>query len=188
MPESKVIGKGDDSAKLFIQKSLAGNETHGFDHDSVYYVQGHYYLFEYLKCDSKKVTPHTSNPRYYPYNWKKFYSLWQTAQRLKAYLLLINYSDREADQNLVKVMHVKDFNYTALDSYLEKCEKGLWGGQCDYLVMDEYKISFDEFSKYLCKINSYASLPEEENTRVPQRIFKYYERIQEAIKQPILPK
>ena len=45
--ESKAIGKADDSSKLFIQKALAGVDTHGFDLDSVYCIQGEYYVFEY---------------------------------------------------------------------------------------------------------------------------------------------
>lgn len=189
MNDSKAIGKSDDSAKLFIQKALAGEDTHGFDHDSIYYVQGKYYLFEYLKCESNKVTPHTSNPKYYPYNWKKFYSLWQTAQRLQAYLLLVNYSDRPQDSNLVKVMHIKDFNYNAIDEYLIRTENGGWGGQCDYLIMDEYKLTFDQYSQYLCKLNSLASLPSDDNKALPKHLLKYVQMLsnQINIKQPILP-
>jgi hypothetical protein len=175
---------------LFIQKSLKGSDTHGFDHDSVYYVQGKYYLFEYLKCESDKVSPHTSNPKYYPYNWKKFWSLWQTAKRLNAYLLLINYSDRKRDSNQVKVMYVKDFDYEALEKYLERSACGGWRDHCEYLVMDEYKITFEQYSEYLCKINSLASLPSNENDRLQQRIMAYVSKMSEAsmIKQPILPR
>lgn len=187
--ESKAIGKSDDSAKLFIQKALKGSDTHGFDHDSVYYVHGKYYLFEYLKCESNRVSPHTSNPKYYPYNWKKFYSLWQTARRLNAYLLLINYSDRPADSNQVKVMYVKDFDYTALEKYLERAERSGWGGQCEYLIMDEYKITFDQYSEYLCKINALASLPNDEVDKLPQRLLAYVNKMANVglVKQPILP-
>lgn len=189
MNESKAIGKSDDSAKLFIQKSLKGTNTHGFDHDSVYYVQGKYYLFEYLKCESDRVSPHTSNPKYYPYNWKKFYSLWQTARKLDAYLLLINYSDRQSDSNQVKVMYVKDFDYHALEKYLERSESGGWKGQCEYLVMEEYKITFEQYSQYLCKINSLASLPEEGEDTLPARILAYINQTAKngMVKHPILP-
>lgn len=187
MNQSKAIGKSDDSAKLFIQKALRGNETHGFDHDSVYCVAGKYYLFEYLKCESNRVTPHTSNPKYYPYNWKKFYSLWQTAQRLCAYLLLVNYSDRLSDQNLVKLMYVKNFDYDSLDKYLERAENG-FRGAWEYMVMDEYKLTFDQFSNYLCRLNSLATLPVVENGDLPKRILAYANMLSNSkIRQPILP-
>lgn len=173
MNDSKVIGKGDDSAKLFIQKGLAGEVTHGFDLDSVYYVQGKYYLFEYLKCESDRVSPHTSNPKYYPCNWKKFYSLWQSAKRLNAYLLLVNYSDRIQDSKQVKVMYVKDFNYNALEEYLIRAKNGNRSGQCEYLVLEEYKISSDQYSEYLCRLNSLASLPSEEQKKLPKHLLAY---------------
>lgn len=189
MNESKAIGKSDDSAKLFIQKSLKGSATHGFDHDSIYYVQGKYYLFEYLKCESEKVSPYTSNPKYYPYNWKKFYSLWQTACRLDAYLFLINYSDRERDSNEVKVMYVKSFDYEALDKYLEAIDQGDRGGRCEYLIMEEYKITFDKYSKYLRYINGLASLPSD--NKLPQRVLDHVSMSKKVnavlIEHPILP-
>ena len=184
--QSKILGKGDDSAKIFIKKSLGKYDTHGFDHDSIYYVQGKYYLFEYLKCDNSHMTPHTSHPRYYPNNWRKFYSLWQTSKRLGAYLLLVNYSLRPEDENLVKVMYVKNFDYQKLDKYLDSNEK-----KCDYLIMDEYKLSFDEFSKYLIALNTLASLPKAENEELPSHIMRYIrtlERPDIKKRHPLLPK
>ena len=187
---SKAIGKGDDSAKLFIKKALKSSETHGFDHDSVYYVQGKYYLFEYLKCESDTVSPHTSNPKYYPYNWKKFYSLWKTACKLNACLLLVNYSDRLKDCNQVKVMYVKGFQYDAIEAYLEKTERGEKGIHCEYLDMEEFKISFDEYSDYLCKINALASLPHDEHEKLPERMLACINDMTKTrtVKHPILPR
>ena len=171
MNKSKAIGKGDDSVKLFLQRALQGEETHGFDHDSLYYVRGHYYLFEYLKCESDRVTPHTSHPRYYPYNWKKFYSLWQSARCLQGYLLLVNYSERPGDSNQVKVMYVKGFDYAALEQYLAEQDAGRrYGGRCEYLLTDEYKLTFGQFSAYLRRLNSMAELPPEEEKVVPERV------------------
>lgn len=173
MNQSKAIGKGDDSVKLFLQRALQGEETHGFDHDSLYYVQGRYYLFEYLKCESSKVTPHTSHPRYYPYNWKKFYVLWQSAQRLQGYLLLVNYSDRASDSDQVKVMYVKGFDYAALEQYLAEQEAGRGYTRCEYLVMEEFKLTFGQFSAYLRRLNRMAELPPEEGQDVPDRVRAY---------------
>lgn len=187
--ESKAIGKADDSSKLFIQKALAGVDTHGFDLDSVYCIQGEYYVFEYLKCESDKVSPHTSNPKYYPYNWKKFYSLWQTAQRMGAYLFLVNYSDRPKDSDQVKVMYVKKFDYEELEKYLERSKNGGWGGQSSYLEMDQYMLTFREFSDYLKKINAMATLPVEKNTLLPKRVAAAIQpKNVTAVNHPVLPK
>lgn len=60
---SKPIQKTDDSAKQLIIEALEGQETGGFDLDSVYNIQGTYYVLEFLKCDT--VRPFNSHPRRY---------------------------------------------------------------------------------------------------------------------------
>ncbi len=80
---SKPISKSDDSSKEFIIKCLKGDETHGFDIDSIYFYKGKYLIFEYLKDENLSLSPHQSDPKYYPYNWQKFYSLFQTSVKTR---------------------------------------------------------------------------------------------------------
>lgn len=90
---SKSISKWDDSAKLLVIQLLWWDKTWGFDLDSVYCVNGHYYIIEFLKCESNIpwVTPFTSHPNRYRFNKQKFISLRNITQRLKWTLYLINY-------------------------------------------------------------------------------------------------
>ena len=55
--------------------------------------------------------------------------------------------------------------------------------------MDEYKITFDQYSEYLCKINALASLPNDEVDKLPQRLLAYVNKMANVglVKQPILP-
>lgn len=93
LSNSKKISKIDDSSKKFIMDCLGNNNTYGFDIDSIYFVDGQWYLFEYLKCENEYMNPHTSNPKYYPWNYKKFLSLYKIKNELNGKLFLINYSD-----------------------------------------------------------------------------------------------
>lgn len=138
------------------------------------------------------MTPYTSNPKFYPYNWRKFYSLWQTAQKLEAYLLLVNYSDRSADRDLVKVMYVTDFDYEALDCYLAQLEADpYYKWHCEYLIMEEYRLTFSQYAAYLRRINELATLPKDEKRQLPERILSYLNGDPAAghasVSHPILP-
>lgn len=163
---SKKIKKTDDSAKEFIIKCLKDNPTYGFDIDSIYYLNNQYYIFEYLKCENEYVSPHTSHPRRYPYNWRKFYSLWEITNKLGGFLFLVNYSDRSADKNLVKLIYVKDFKYEKLDE-LDGCKKG---SKIDFLETEEFDLTDDEFSEYLINLNNSASLPKHSSPFLPKKI------------------
>ena len=55
LSNSKKISKIDDSSKKFIMDCLGGNNTYGFDIDSIYFVNGQWYLFEYLKCENEHI-------------------------------------------------------------------------------------------------------------------------------------
>lgn len=177
METSKPIGKSDDSSKAFIIKCLKGDKTYGFDIDSIYLFHNkainQYYIFEYLKCENEHLTPHTSNPKYYPYNWRKFHSLFQLAKRLNAKLLLINYSDgykqvkqndkiilqelpnKEKYINEVKVFYVSNINYKALKEYESSNPKPK---HLEYLEYEKVEsLTFDEFSKKLRKLNTQCS-------------------------------
>ena len=55
---SKPIKKTDDESKRFIIDCLGGENTHGFDVDSVYYYKGCWCLFEYLTIYKRsKILP-----------------------------------------------------------------------------------------------------------------------------------
>ena len=153
--QSKPIRKTDDESKQFIINSLKGDVTRGFDIDSIYYHNDKWYIFEYLKCESEKVTPYSSDPKYYPQNWKKFYLLYSVARKLNGVLLLINYSTRDKDKNEVKVMRVLDLDYEKAKSYSKKD-----GGLCEYMKLESWQLTMDEFSERLRKFNAVDSLPE----------------------------
>jgi len=149
---SKPISKTDDYSKQFIIDCLNGDNTHGFDIDSIYFYDGKWCLFEYLKCESKNVTPHTSDPKFYAYNWRKFYSLYALASELNGRLILVNYSTRESDGDLVKVMEVLSFNYEKAKAYNN--EKVY-----EYMKLKETRMKRAEFSQWLRKINRNAEMP-----------------------------
>ncbi len=150
---SKPIGKSDDSSKEFIIDCLAGNSTGGFDIDSIYYVDSVWYVFEYLKVENPYVTPHSSHPRRYPWNWRKFYSLWNLTQKLAGKLFLINYSDRKQDSNEVKVMEVEDFDLKKIQDFMSDYKQGNY---CDYMKLKERNMTKKEFSEYLIELNNRA--------------------------------
>ena len=116
---SKPISKTDDASKQMQIDSLKGDQGHGFDIDTIYFVDGEWYIFEYLKCENEFVSPFTSEPARYPWNWKKFHSLYQVAKKLNGKLILVNYSTREKDRNEVKVMFVKNINYEMIKEYIK---------------------------------------------------------------------
>ncbi|ECO3446594.1 hypothetical protein FX743_09045 [Campylobacter coli] len=167
MQNSKPIGKSDDSSKEFIIRCLGGDKTYGFDIDSVYVYQNSinskYYIFEYLKCDSIYVTPHTSDPNKYPYNWKKFHSLFQLTKKLGGTLILVNYSNgydsqmkelpnKEIYENQVKMLFVEDIDYNAIKQYELSYPKPKY---LNYLKYSDVKfLTLDEFSNILRQINS----------------------------------
>lgn len=151
---SKPIGKTDDDSKRFIIDCLSSDKTHGFDVDSLYFYQGQWCLFEYLKCESPNVTPHTSDPKYYPYNWRKFYCLYCLAKQLRGRLFLVNYSMREQDREQVKVMEVLSFDCETVRTYEQS-----GGRHCNYLGLKSWKTDRKTFSDWLRQINREAGLP-----------------------------
>ena len=135
---------------------LNGDNTHGYDHDKQYYIDGQYYLIEFLNCDT--ISPYGSDPKNYPKNWRKFYSLWQSALALDAVLILVNYSSLDKKdtysklswKDQIKIMVVTGFDYKALNDYLEKND---YKAHCQYLKGTSYKMTFDQFTAYLKKLN-----------------------------------
>lgn len=179
MQSSKPIGKNDDSSKEFIIKCLKGDKTFGFDIDSVYLLYNdrttQYYIFEYLKCESEHVTPHKSDPKYYPYNWRKFHSLFQLAKKLNAKLLLVNYGDgykhiiendmmiskelpnKESYINEVKLFTVSNIKYDVLKKYntTEFSQRPKFLEYLEYETVEN--LTFEQFSEKLRKLNQMCS-------------------------------
>lgn len=103
--KSKPIGKVDDAAKQLIIEVLGGAITGGFDIDSIYCIKDHYYVIEFLKCET--VRPFASHPnRYWFKNKQKFISLWNVTQRLKGTLYLVNYEDSREQFMLIEVHQI----------------------------------------------------------------------------------
>ena len=172
MQYSKTKKKSDDSSKEFIIQCLKGDKTYGFDIDSIYYNirDNKYYIFEYLKCESVKVSPFQSEPKYYPYNWRKFHSLFQLAKKLNGILILVNYSDgykqekingqiqtielpnKDQYKNEVRLLYVKDINYKLLQQYESSQNKPRYLDYISYSV--DKKITLEEFSTWLRNINN----------------------------------
>ncbi|WP_270978283.1 hypothetical protein [Campylobacter helveticus] len=175
MQTSKTISKSDDTSKEFIIKCLNGDKTYGFDIDSIYLLlnesTNQYYIFEYLKCENEHLTPHQSNPKFYPYNWRKFHSLFQLSKKLGAKLILVNYSDgyktikqdnqlilkelpnKERYLNEVKVFYVSNINYKLLYEY-ENLDFSQKPKHLEYLEYEKIEdLTLAEFSKKLRKLN-----------------------------------
>lgn len=153
LSNSKKISKIDDSSKKFIMDCLGNNNTYGFDIDSIYFVDGQWYLFEYLKCENEYMNPHTSNPKYYPWNYKKFLSLYKIKNELNGKLFLINYSDRESDRDLVKVMEVIGIKEDLINDYIKSTTKPK---HLEYLIIEEKNIKRKEFELWLRELNDKA--------------------------------
>lgn len=149
---SKPISKIDEDSKQMQIDALKGDQGHGFDIDTIYYVEGVWYVFEYLKCESDYVTPYSSDPARYPWNWRKFHSLFQIAKQLNGKLILVNYSTRDKDKNEVKVMVVKDINYDLIRDYIKSNDPRK---RVEYIEYEKiYKFSFDEYSDWLRQLNA----------------------------------
>lgn len=150
---SKQISKVDDDSKQMQIDCLKGDAGHGFDIDTIYFIENQWHVFEYLKCESDFVSPHTSDPNKYPKNWKKFHSLFQIASKLNGCLILVNYSIREKDRNEVKVMKVKSLNYNLIQEY-EKLDISKKPKNLNYIEYEwERKMTLDEYSDWLRQMN-----------------------------------
>lgn len=164
---SKQIFKGDDSSKEFIIKCLKNDETHGFDIDSIYFYEGKYLIFEYLKDNNLKLSPHQSDPKYYPYNWKKFYSLFQITKKLNATLYLVNYSNGfgqggekqpENFKEQVRLFEVIDVDIEKLEREYLNLPLGKRPKHCEYIKSKTKELTFEEYSLWLREINKKSRL------------------------------
>lgn len=137
---SKSLGKDDTSGFEFAQEMLAGDVTAAINFDRIQRnaKTGKYIIFEYLLCEeSQKVNPYTSHPnRYWYKNKRKFLSLFQIANDLKATLYLVNYAKKGTKhEDKILLMEVVDANE-------------------NYIQTTDYKTNRKEFSKRFRKLNA----------------------------------
>lgn len=184
--KGKGIRNIDDS-KLFQIRCLAQGLTDeeqkgkGIDVETVYYskdvdtngnIKGSdmkYSVFEYLKCQSNKATPWTSDPNRYKINWRKFYTLYVLTNKINGQLVLVNYSDGkyqngdnvpEDYKNQVKVMYVSHIDKKVLDKLSAMSDEELKHSSEQYIFFSEVKeMTFQEYAKWLIKMNSNCNLP-----------------------------
>lgn len=140
--------KTDDSAKELIIEALEGQETGGFDLDSVYRVKDTYYVLEFLKCDT--VRPFNSHPRRYWFkNRQKFLSLWDITTKLGGRLYLVNYEDSREQFKVIRVLSLNE-------SGIQEEKVNLW--------------NFDQFKTWFKALNNLSAEKEsiiEEAENVP---------------------
>ena len=153
LKKSKPIGKTDEASKEFIIELLEGEETHGIDIDSIYYIkEGGWIIFEFLKCDT--VDPYESHPNRYPFNWKKFATLFELSKKLEGKLILVNYSKDNKWKDNIKLLIVKNVN---IRKVLTDLSSGLKYSK--YIEAEEKRMSLSEFRKWFINLNRKAGYP-----------------------------
>lgn len=175
--DSKPITHSDDASKLFIKKVLKKDKTLGFDLDAIHWMDEKYgnipYIFEYLKDECETLSPHKSDPKYYPKNWHKFWALYKVAYTMRGCLILVNYSDGfrtvKADngdeikvplpsnyENEVRVMNVSRFNTEKIEQYLKTPykERPKTLQYMEYAM--DLKMTTEEYSEFLREINRHS--------------------------------
>ena len=150
---SKKIQKADEESKKFIIYLLANDETHGIDIDSIYFTRNGWIIFEFLKCDT--VDPYDSHPNRYPFNWRKFATLFELSKKLEGKLILINYSKKEEWKNHIKMMHVKGINY----DNVKNLSRNELNHYISYLETEDKTMNLDEFKNYFKNLNNDAIEP-----------------------------
>lgn len=143
LEKSKVITQTEDGGMALIKDILDGQNTGGFDIDSMYFIKDQYFVIELLFCDKFPVDK--SHPsRYFYKNSQKFISLFNVAKKLEGRLLLINY---EKTHQKFKVMECV------------KCDK------TGIVTKDDTVFSRQEFSKWFQSLNkhNYIEIPNFKN-------------------------
>jgi hypothetical protein len=116
--DSKQILLRTDPTRARLQDLLDGDETHGFDVDCLYSTTEGYTLVEFWKAE--KIPAYNSNPKFYPPNWKKFYSLAWVATLLRVSFYIVNYDEDRDTAGLLRVKRVRNgSNITQLKDYIE---------------------------------------------------------------------
>ena len=151
--KSKMIKKTDEASKQFIIFLLDRKETHGIDVDCVYHTKDGWLLIEFLKCDT--VDPYESHPNRYPFNWKKFATLFELSNKLEGELWLVNYSKRAKWSDHIKIIYVKKVHY-------DKVKNASWESLSHfipYLKSDEERMTLDKFKERFKELNDKAVGP-----------------------------
>ena len=144
MKHSKPLRKTDESATRLIIKTLNGQNAYGINIDGIFKTPDGWILMEFLKTESRYVTPCTSHPRrYWDKNWRKFVRLWEIARRLEAKLYLINYEEKEnGNYGKFRIMEVNMCKRPDEQNPVETK---------DIIVCE--KSDFETFKKFYLKIN-----------------------------------
>jgi hypothetical protein len=151
--KSKPIRKIDEASKEFIIELLGKEETHGIDIDSIYYIKGKgWIIFEFLKCDT--VDPYDSHPNRYPFNWKKFATLFELSKKLEGELILVNYSKENKWKDNIKLLFVKNVDIRKVLDDLASGSK-----YSEYIEADERRMSLSEFREWFIDLNRRAGDP-----------------------------
>lgn len=141
---SKTLSKEDDGAGRLIKNLLNGANGYGIDLEIVFNTKSQgYIILEFLKCESKFVTPYTSHPhKYWDKNWKKFVFLYNVAKKLNAQLYLVNYEESNKNEyGLFKTMQV---DMTETPSKENKIK----------ITIENYYKNISEFREWYLKINN----------------------------------
>ena len=123
---SKPIQKTCDDMMNLISDVLNGENTYGFNVDSVYCINGLYYVLEFLCCDS--VSPAKSHPsRYWKKNRRKFLSLFELTQKLGGRFILVNYETSHTDFKVMELVKAtEDGCETIGDKVMNREEFDVW--------------------------------------------------------------
>lgn len=151
---SKPIRNTDDETKKLIIEALEGQNTYGFDVDSMFYIEskGLWVVIEFLKTNHKNVRPSDSHPnRYWRKNWRKFVTLWKLVESLgNAELYLVNYEDETHAQSqgrsdrefrIIKVVNV----IPGENGWLEEDED--FGKRYKQITFEEFKKWYQSFNE-----------------------------------------
>ena len=78
------------------------------------------------------------------------------AKKLNGELWLINYSFKDSDKDLVKLMIVESIDYNQLKYYIQN---GSQDKYLKYIKTKDYNYTFEEFKKFFKNLNNSARLP-----------------------------
>lgn len=150
-PYNYYKSASENRTGLFIKEILGKYNTYGMDIDSIYFDKtiNRYIVIEFLHCDSRD--PFYSHPHYYPFNYKKFCSLREIADKLDAELWLVNFSTLEDYKNHVRILKVKAIDYDLIESYKKATIKPK---RLDYLIISsDVSMSYEQFKQVFQRLN-----------------------------------
>lgn len=154
MIDSKKISKVDEASKQFIIDVLEGNQTHGIDIECIYYNQKKIWIvIEFCKCDT--LDPFSSHPNNYPFNWRKFVTLFEISQKLGGELWIINYSLKEQWRNNIRLLNIRGVDYALVNQLIKSQTQPR--GYVGYLKYEDNRMSLTDFKSFFKDLNNKAS-------------------------------